>query len=49
MRVAKYGLGSPEVMQILWVIDTDLLAPFDIKYLAQVLFQLVQFGVFESH
>lgn len=49
MRVAKYGLGSQEFMQIIRVINTDLLAPFDVKHLAQVLFQPVEFGVFESN
>uniref|UniRef100_A0A8C0ZAV7 CCHC-type domain-containing protein n=1 Tax=Cyanistes caeruleus TaxID=156563 RepID=A0A8C0ZAV7_CYACU len=48
-KVAQYGLGSPEVMQIIRVIDTDLLAPYDIRHLAQVLFQPVQFKVFEDN
>lgn len=48
-KVAKYGLGSSEVMQVIRVLNTDLLAPFDIKHLCQVLFQLVQFRVFEDN
>ncbi|XP_058719366.1 endogenous retrovirus group K member 113 Gag polyprotein-like [Poecile atricapillus] len=48
-KVAQYGLGSPEVMQIIRVLDTDVLAPFDIRHLAQVLFQPVQFKVFEDN
>lgn len=31
------------------MLNTDLLAPFDIKHLGQVLFQLVQFRVFEDN
>lgn len=48
-KVAQYGLGSPEFMQIIRVMNTYLLAPFDIKHLGQVLFQPVQFTVFESN
>ena len=47
-KVAQYGLGSAEVMQIIRVINTDLLAPFDIRHLGQILFQLVQCAVFEN-
>lgn len=38
-KVAQHGLGSPEVMQVIRVMNTELLSPFDIKHLAQVLFQ----------
>ncbi|XP_048146400.1 uncharacterized protein LOC125319335 [Corvus hawaiiensis] len=48
-KVAQYGLGSPEVMQVIRVLNTDLLSPFDIKHLGQVIFQPVQFTVFESN
>uniref|UniRef100_A0A8C3DMF3 Retroviral nucleocapsid Gag protein p24 C-terminal domain-containing protein n=1 Tax=Corvus moneduloides TaxID=1196302 RepID=A0A8C3DMF3_CORMO len=47
-KVAQYGLGSAEVMQIIRVINTDLLSPFDIRHLGQILFQPVQFTVFET-
>ncbi|XP_041900283.1 endogenous retrovirus group K member 113 Gag polyprotein-like [Corvus kubaryi] len=47
-KVAQYGLGSAEVMQIIRVINTDLLSPFDIRHLGQILFQPVQFTVFEK-
>ncbi|XP_054243074.1 endogenous retrovirus group K member 113 Gag polyprotein-like [Indicator indicator] len=47
--VVKYGVNSSETMQLLRVIDTDLLCPFDIKHIAQVIFQPVQFSVFESN
>lgn len=48
-KVEKYGLGSLEVMQVIRVLNTDLLVPFDIKHLGQVLFQHVQFRVFEDN
>ncbi|KAL2310932.1 hypothetical protein Nmel_002615, partial [Mimus melanotis] len=48
-KVAKYGLGSSQVMQIIRVLNTDLLAPYDIRHLAQVLFQPVQFKRFEEN
>ncbi|XP_017592969.1 PREDICTED: uncharacterized protein LOC108447451 [Corvus brachyrhynchos] len=35
-------------MQIIRVLNTDLLSPFDIKHLGQVLFQPVQYQVFEA-
>ncbi|XP_074889258.1 uncharacterized protein LOC142033275 [Buteo buteo] len=47
-RVQKYGINSPEVMQLIRVISTDLLCPYDITHLAQVLFQPVQLHVFQS-
>ncbi|TRZ10342.1 hypothetical protein HGM15179_016762 [Zosterops borbonicus] len=47
-KVAKYGLGSSEVMQMIRVISVDVLAPYDIRHLAQVLFQPVQLEVFEA-
>lgn len=45
-KVAEYGLGSVQVMQFLRVLNTDLLAPFDTRHIAQALFQPVQFRVF---
>lgn len=48
-RVAKYGLGSTQVMQIIRVLNTDLLAPFDIRHIAQIFFQPVQFTVFQGN
>ncbi|KAL2299216.1 hypothetical protein Nmel_002940 [Mimus melanotis] len=48
-KVEKYGLGSPQVVQIIRVLNTDLLAPYDIRHLAQVLFQPVQFKLFEEN
>lgn len=36
-------------MQVVRVVSTDLLAPFDIRHLGQVLFQPVQYTVFESN
>ncbi|TRZ08635.1 hypothetical protein HGM15179_018473 [Zosterops borbonicus] len=48
-KVAKYGLGSSEVMQMIRVMNTDILAPYNIRHLAQVLFQPVQLEVFESN
>ncbi|RMC20615.1 hypothetical protein DUI87_01467 [Hirundo rustica rustica] len=48
-KVAKYGLGSSEVMQMIRVINADLLAPYDIRHLAQVLFQPVRLEVFEAN
>uniref|UniRef100_A0A8U7NL94 Retroviral nucleocapsid Gag protein p24 C-terminal domain-containing protein n=1 Tax=Corvus moneduloides TaxID=1196302 RepID=A0A8U7NL94_CORMO len=47
-KVAQHGLGSAEVMQIIRVINTDLLSPFDIRHLGEILFQPVQFTVFEE-
>lgn len=47
--MAKYGLGSAEVMQMIRVINADLLAPYDIRHLAQVMFQPVQLEVFEAN
>lgn len=48
-KVAKYGLGSAQVMQIIRVLNTNLLAPYDIKHLAQMLFQPVKFRLFEDN
>ncbi|TRZ10325.1 hypothetical protein HGM15179_016785 [Zosterops borbonicus] len=47
-RVGKYGLVSPEMMQVLRLVDTDVLPPYDIQCLAKVLFQPVEYGIFES-
>lgn len=45
----KHGLASAQLMQVLRVINTDLLAPHDIKHLASVLFKPVQFDVFMNN
>ncbi|XP_049649811.1 uncharacterized protein LOC126035338 [Accipiter gentilis] len=47
-KVQKFGISSPEVMQLIRIIGTDLLCPYDIMHLAQVLFQPVQLQVFQS-
>ncbi|XP_049649841.1 uncharacterized protein LOC126035351 [Accipiter gentilis] len=47
-KVQKFGINSPEVMQLIRIISTDLLCPYDIMHLAQVLFQPVQLQVFQS-
>lgn len=47
-RVGKYGLGSSEVMQVLRVFNADVLTPYDIRCLACVLFQPVEYHIFES-
>ena len=36
-------------MQIIRVLNTDLLSPYDIRHIAQVLFHPVQFRVFENN
>ncbi|TRZ15139.1 hypothetical protein HGM15179_011999 [Zosterops borbonicus] len=47
-RIGKHGLGSPEMMHTLRLIDTDVLPPYDIRCLAKVLFQPVEYDMFES-
>ncbi|XP_032932154.1 uncharacterized protein LOC117005039 [Catharus ustulatus] len=47
-KVTRYGLGSTQVMQIIRVLTTDLLAPYDVRHIAQVLFQPVQFWVLRT-
>ncbi|XP_074894910.1 uncharacterized protein LOC142035984 [Buteo buteo] len=47
-RVQKYGISSPEVMQLIRIISTDLLCPYDVMHLALVLFQPIQLHVFQS-
>ncbi|KAM9590809.1 endogenous retrovirus group K member 5 Gag polyprotein-like [Morphnus guianensis] len=47
-KAQKFGINSHEVMQLICIIATDLLCPYDITHLAQVLFQPVQFQVFQS-
>ncbi|TRZ07026.1 hypothetical protein HGM15179_020080 [Zosterops borbonicus] len=47
-RIGKHGLGSPEMMQMLRLIDTDVLPPYGIRCLARVLFQPVKYDMFES-
>lgn len=46
--IAKHGLNSLEVTQLLWVVNTDILAPYDITHLARVMFSPVQYSIFES-
>lgn len=46
-KVANYGINSPE-MQLICVINANVLAPYDIMHLATVLFQPVQYGVFQN-
>nr|XP_054509514.1 uncharacterized protein LOC129133886 isoform X1 [Agelaius phoeniceus]XP_054509515.1 uncharacterized protein LOC129133886 isoform X1 [Agelaius phoeniceus]XP_054509516.1 uncharacterized protein LOC129133886 isoform X1 [Agelaius phoeniceus]XP_054509518.1 uncharacterized protein LOC129133886 isoform X1 [Agelaius phoeniceus]XP_054509519.1 uncharacterized protein LOC129133886 isoform X1 [Agelaius phoeniceus]XP_054509520.1 uncharacterized protein LOC129133886 isoform X1 [Agelaius phoeniceus]XP_05 len=48
-QVAKYGLGSAQFMQALRALSTDLLPPFDIKHIGQVLFQPVQYVIFKKY
>ncbi|KAM4754253.1 uncharacterized protein ACIQIH_000492 [Cyanocitta cristata] len=48
-KVTQYGLSFPEVMQVIRVLNTELLSPFDIKHLSQVIFQPGQYTVFESN
>lgn len=48
-NIAKYGLNSQEVMQLIRIINTDLLCPSDITHLAQIMFSPVQYSVFESN
>ncbi|RMB93002.1 hypothetical protein DUI87_30508 [Hirundo rustica rustica] len=48
-KVAKYGQGSSEVMQMIKVINADLLVPYDTRHLAQMLLQPVQLEVFEAN
>ncbi|XP_039911480.1 uncharacterized protein LOC120748768 [Hirundo rustica] len=45
--VGKYGLGSAEVMQVLRGFNADVLPPYVIRYLARVLFQPVEYDIFE--
>ncbi|XP_074716880.1 uncharacterized protein LOC141940007 [Strix uralensis] len=47
-KAQKFGINSPEVMQLIRIISTDLLCPYDVTHLAQVLFQPVQLQVFQS-
>lgn len=47
-KVAKYGINSPEVMQLICVINADVLAPYDIMNCAIILFQSVQYNVFQN-
>lgn len=46
--VAKYGLGSPAVTNMLCFLTTEEVTPFDIKQLAKPMFTTVQYMVFES-
>lgn len=47
-KVAKYGINFPEVTQLIHVINADVLVPYDIVHLARILFQPVQYGVFQN-
>lgn len=47
-KVGKYGLGSIEIMQVLRIFNADALPPHDIWCLARVLFQSVEYDIFES-
>nr|XP_041573037.1 translation initiation factor IF-2-like [Taeniopygia guttata] len=46
--VAQYGVGSAEVMQTIRLLAANLLTPFDIRSVAQALFDPVEFDVFED-
>lgn len=48
-KVAKFGINSPEVMQLIRIVYTDLLSPYDIVHLATVLFQPAQYKVFQEN
>lgn len=45
-KVAKFGVNSPEVMQLILIINYHVLASYDIMPLATIFFQPVQYGVF---
>lgn len=47
-KVAKFGINSSEVMQLIHVTNADLLALYDIMHLATILFQPVEHGVFQK-
>lgn len=47
-KAGKYGLGSVDVMQLLGVLTADLSVPYDIQTLACILFQPVEFEIFET-
>ncbi|XP_030816934.1 endogenous retrovirus group K member 9 Gag polyprotein-like [Camarhynchus parvulus] len=44
--VEEYGLGSAQVLQTLRVLNSGLLFPSDIRYIAKVLFKPVLFDIF---
>lgn len=46
--VAKHGLGSPAVVNMLQFLTTEEAAPFDIKQLAKLIYTPVQYMVFGS-
>ncbi|KAF4792966.1 endogenous retrovirus group K member 18 Pol protein-like protein [Turdus rufiventris] len=48
-KVARFGLGSTQGMPIIRVLNTGLLAPYDVRHIDKVLFQPVQFMVFEDN
>ncbi|XP_041907283.1 uncharacterized protein LOC121675698 [Corvus kubaryi] len=48
-KAAQYGLSSSQVMQVIRVLNTDLLSLFDIKHLGPILFQPVQYSLFEAN
>lgn len=47
-KADQYGLNSSQVMQVICVLNADVLAPYDIVHLATILFQPVQYGVFQA-
>ncbi|KAL2300453.1 hypothetical protein Nmel_012430, partial [Mimus melanotis] len=47
-KVAKFVINSSEVMQVISVINADVLAPKDIMHLATILFQPVQYSLFQN-
>ncbi|XP_023790778.1 endogenous retrovirus group K member 113 Gag polyprotein-like [Cyanistes caeruleus] len=48
-KVAQHGLGSQEVMHMIHILNSEPLVLYDIRYIAQVLFQPIQFEIFEDN
>lgn len=46
--VAKYGLGSPAIANMLWFLTTEEVTPFGIKQLDKLMLTTVQYMGFES-
>ncbi|XP_033370445.1 uncharacterized protein LOC117244433 [Parus major] len=46
-KVARFGVNSPEVMQLVHVINVYRLAPRDIRHLAMILFEPVLYDTFQ--
>lgn len=38
-KVAKFGVNSPEVMQLISLVNAEVFVPYDIMQLAKILFQ----------